>query len=182
MKFANPAPLGLFGLATTTWLLSMLNAGWFPIVKDLPLMMATAFAFGGVAQFIAGLLEYPRGNTFGFVAFTSYGAFWFSFALYIEALPRGELVFQGAFLIVWGVLTALLGIATLKLNRVIQWVFGTLTVAFIVLGLSHLLPDPTGAMLHTLGGYIGMVTALLAAYQATAEVVNEVNGKTVMPI
>jgi hypothetical protein len=182
MKFANPAPLGLYGFATTTWLLSMLNAGWFPIVKDLPLMMATAFAFGGVAQFIAGLLEYPRGNTFGFVAFTSYGSFWFSFALYIEALPRGELVFQGAFLVVWGVLTALLGIATLKLNRVIQWVFLTLTVAFIVLGLSHLIPDPTGAMLHTLGGYIGMVTALLAAYQATAEVVNEVNGRTVMPI
>ena len=71
MKFANPAPLGLYGFATTTWLLSMLNAGWFPIVKDLPLMMATAFAFGGVAQFVAGVLEYPRGNTFGFVAFTS---------------------------------------------------------------------------------------------------------------
>ncbi len=179
MKFANPAPLGLFGFATTTWLLSMLNAGWFPIVKDLPLMMATAFAFGGVAQFIAGLLEYPRGNTFGFVAFTSYGAFWFSFALYIEALPRGELAFQGAFLIVWGVLTALLGIATLKLNKVLQWVFLTLTVAFVILGLSHLLHMD---ILHTLGGYVGMVTALLAAYQATADVVNEVHGKTVMPI
>ena len=182
MKFANPAPLGLYGFATTTWLLSMLNAGWFPIVKDLPLMMATAFAFGGVAQFIAGLLEYPRGNTFGFVAFTSYGSFWFAFALYIEALPRGELAFQGAFLLVWGVLTALLGIATLKLNRVLQLVFLTLTVAFIMLGLSHLLADPLGSTLHTLGGYVGMVTALLAAYQATAEVVNEVNGRVVMPI
>ena len=182
MKFANPAPLGLFGFATTTWLLSMLNAGWFPIVKDLPLMMATAFAFGGVAQFLAGLLEYPRGNTFGFVAFTSYGSFWFAFALYIEALPRGELAFQGAFLLVWGVLTALLFIATLKLNKVLQWVFGTLIVAFVLLGLSHLLPEPIGGMLHTIGGYVGMVTALLAAYQATAEVVNDVNEKIVMPI
>jgi len=182
MKFANPAPLGLFGFATTTFLLSMLNAGWFPIVKDLPLMMATAFVFGGAAQFIAGLLEYPRGNTFGFVAFTSYGSFWFAFALYIEALPRGELAFQGAFLVVWGVLTALLGIATLRLNRCLQLIFATLTVAFIMLGLSHLLPDPTGAMLHMLGGYVGMVTAALAAYQATAEVVNEVNDRVVMPI
>ena len=179
MKFANPAPLGLFGFAATTWLLSMLNAGWFPLVQNLPLMMATAFAFGGVAQFVAGLLEYPRGNTFGFVAFTSYGAFWFSFALYIEALPHGSLEFQGAFLVLWGVLTAGLGIATLKLNRVLQLVFLTLTVAFIVLGLSHLLHMDS---LHTLGGYIGMITALLAAYQATAEVVNEVHGKTVMPI
>ena len=179
MKFANPAPLGLFGFATTTWLLSMLNAGWFPIVKDLPLMMATAFAFGGVAQFIAGLLEYPRGNTFGFVAFCSYGCFWFGFALYIEALPHGSLEYQGAFLVVWAVLTAALTIATFKLNKVLQWVFITLTVAFLLLGLSHLLHMDS---LHTLGGYVGMVTALLAAWQATAEVVNEVNGKVVMPI
>jgi succinate-acetate transporter protein len=182
MKFANPAPLGLFGFATTTWLLSMLNAGWFPLVASLPLMMATAFAFGGVAQFIAGLLEYPRGNTFGFVAFTSYGAFWFAFALYIEALPRGELAFQGAFLLVWGFLTACLFLATLKLNRCLQLVFSTLTVAFVLLGLSHLAPKDIQSTLHVAGGYVGMITALLAAYQATAEVVNEVNGKTVMPI
>jgi succinate-acetate transporter protein len=160
----------------------MLNAGWFPIVKDLPLMMATAFAFGGVAQFLAGLLEYPRGNTFGFVAFTSYGSFWFAFALYIEALPRGELAFQGAFLLVWGVLTALLFVATLKLNRVLQGIFGTLVVAFVVLGLSHLVAEPLGGMLHTFGGYVGMVTAILAAYLAAAEVINEVHGKTVWPI
>jgi len=179
MKFANPAPLGLFGFAMSTWLLSMLNAGWFPLVQSLPLMMAMAFAFGGVAQFLAGLLEYPRGNTFGFVAFCSYGCFWFGFALYIEALPHGPLEYQGAFLVAWAVFTAALGIATLKLNRVLQWVFLTLTVAFLLLGLSHLLHMDS---LHTIGGYVGMVTALLAAYQATAEVVNEVNGKTVMPI
>jgi succinate-acetate transporter protein len=179
MKFANPAPLGLFGFATTTWLLSMLNAGWFPLVQNLPLMMATAFAFGGAAQFLAGLLEYPRGNTFGFVAFCSYGAFWFGFATYIECLPHGSLEFQGAFLVVWGVITAGLFIATLKLNRCLQLIFGTLIVAFFLLGLSHLLHMDS---LHTLGGYVGMVTALLAAYQATADVVNEVYGRTVMPI
>jgi hypothetical protein len=178
MKFANPAPLGLFGFAVSTWLLSMLNAGWFPLVQNLPLMMATAFAFGGVAQFIAGLLEYPRGNTFGFVVFTSYGCFWFGFALYIEALPHGSLEFQGAFLVVWAVLTAALGIAALKLGTVIKLVFATLTVAFLLLGLSHLLHMDS---LHTLGGYVGMVTALLAFYQATAEVANEVHGKTVLP-
>lgn len=179
MKYANPAPLGLFGFATCTWLLSMLNANWFPLVQSLPLMMAMAFAFGGVAQFIAGLLEYPRGNTFGFVAFCSYGCFWFGFALYIYVLPHGPLEFQGAFLVVWAVITAALTLATLKLNRVLQWVFITLTVAFLVLGLSHLLHMD---ILHTIGGYIGMVTALLAFYQATAEVVNEVNGRIVMPI
>jgi succinate-acetate transporter protein len=179
MKYANPAPLGLFGFAMTTFLLSMLNAGWFPLVASLPLMMATAFAFGGVAQFIAGLLEYPRGNTFGFVVFCSYGCFWFGFALYIEALPHGPLEYQGAFLVLWAVFTAAVGLATLRMGRVIQGVFATLTVAFLLLGLSHLLHMD---VLHTAGGYVGMVTALLAFYQATAEVVNEVHGETVLPI
>ena len=83
MKFANPAPLGLSGFALTTWMLSMVNAGWFT-GASVPLVLASAFAFGGTAQFFAGLMEMPRGNTFGFVAFCSYGAFWWSFALFVQ--------------------------------------------------------------------------------------------------
>ena len=77
MKLANPAPLGLTGFALTTWMLSMVNAGWFT-AACVPLVLASAFAFGGTAQFVAGLMEMPRGNTFGFVAFCSFGAFWWS--------------------------------------------------------------------------------------------------------
>jgi succinate-acetate transporter protein len=73
MKLANPAPLGLFGFALTTWLLSMVNTGLLP-PTSLPVVLAMAFAFGGTAQFMAGLFEYGKGNTFGFVAFCSYGA------------------------------------------------------------------------------------------------------------
>ena len=83
MKLANPAPLGLSGFALTTWMLSMVNAGWFT-GASVPLVLASAFAFGGTAQFCAGLMEMPRGNTFGFVAFCSYGAFWWTFALFVQ--------------------------------------------------------------------------------------------------
>ncbi len=181
MKFANPAPLGLFGFAMTTWLLSMLNVGWFPLVACLPLMMASGFVFGGAAQFVAGLLEYPRGNTFGFVAFCSYGAFWFSFALYIIGFGgKGPLEYLGAFLMVWGVFTLFMWLATLKMgNRVLMLIFLTLWIAFFLLGLSHLLHMDA---LHTAGGYVGLVTAALAFYLAAADVINETHGKTVLPV
>ena len=81
MKYANPAPLGLFGFALTTWLLGMVNAGWFGDAS-LPMVLAMAFAFGGATQFCAGLMAMPRGDTFGFTAFCAFGAFWLSWALF----------------------------------------------------------------------------------------------------
>src|SRR5580698_2161067 len=80
--FANPAPLGLAGFALTTWLLSMINAGWFS-GESMGLVLACALAYGGTAQAIAGMMELPRGNTFGATAFLSYAAFWWSFALFV---------------------------------------------------------------------------------------------------
>lgn len=180
MKFANPAPLGLFGFAVTLWMLSMFNVGWFGFAT-FPLMMSTAFAFGGTAQFLAGLMEYPRGNTFGMVAFCSYGAFWWAFALFLMVFGgKGPLTYLGAWLIVWGVYTLVLWFATLKLpGRMLQLVFLTLWIAFFLLGASHLLNMDA---LHTTGGYVGMLTAVLAFYLAAAQVINEVYGKTVLPI
>ena len=180
MKFANPAPLGLFGFAVTTWLLSMINVGWYKL-DSLPLMMSTAFAFGGTAQFLAGLLEYPRGNTFGFVAFCSYGAFWWSFALFIMVFGgKGPIGYLGAYLVVWGVFTLFMWFATLKIpNRPLQLIFLTLWIAFFLLGASHLFEMD---ILHTAGGYVGLVTAALSFYLAAAEVINETHGKTVLPI
>ncbi len=179
MKFANPAPLGLFGFSVTLWMLSMFNVGWYTLAS-LPLMMSTAFAFGGTCQILAGLLEYPRGNTFNFVAFCSYGAFWWAFAIYLMIFGgKGPLDYMGAWLVVWGVYTLVLWLATLKLGgRVLQLTFLTLWVAFVLLGLSHLL---NMNVLHTTGGYVGMATALLAFYLASAQVLNEVYGKTVLP-
>ena len=181
IKLANPAPLGLFGFAVTTMMLSMFNVKWFGPVEAFPLLISTAFAFGGGAQFLAGLMEYPRGNTFGMVAFCSYGSFWLAFAAYISgAFGKVALGPLGAWLVVWAAFTFVLFLATLKTGgRALQAVFLTLWIAFLLLGLSHLLNMD---ILHTIGGWIGMGTAFIAFYLASAEVLNEVHGKTVLPV
>jgi succinate-acetate transporter protein len=123
MKLANPAPLGLTGFALTTWMLSMVNAGWFAGTA-VPLVLATAFAFGGTAQFFAGLIEVPRGNTFGFVAFCSFGAFWWAFALFVHFFAAGvPAAFVGWWLFMWGVFTLFMWVASLAHNRAVQCVF-----------------------------------------------------------
>jgi uncharacterized protein len=179
MKLANPAPLGLFGFALTTWLLSMVNAGFLP-GASVPLVLAMAFAYGGTAQFFAGLMEMAKGNTFGFVAFCSYGAFWWSFALFVEFFAKdvpGAAV--GWYLLVWGAFTFAMWIGTFALNRALFLIFLALWITFLLLGLSPL----TGiAALNTYGGYGGLITALLAAYLGAAEIINEAHGKTVLPI
>jgi uncharacterized protein len=179
MKLANPAPLGLTGFALTTWMLSMVNAGWYT-GAGVPLVLASAFAFGGTAQFFAGLMEMPRGNTFGFVAFCSYGAFWWSFALFVQfftaAVPPG---FVGWWLVMWGVFTLFMWIASLALNRAVQLVFLALWITFFLLGAADLFGAPT---LHTLGGYTGLLTAVLAFYLAAAEVINETHARVILPI
>jgi succinate-acetate transporter protein len=179
MKLANPAPLGLTGFALTTWMLSMVNAGWFT-AACVPLVLASAFAFGGTAQFVAGLMEMPRGNTFGFVAFCSYGAFWWSFALFVQFfasnVPAG---FIGWWLLMWGVFTVYMWLGSLALNRAVQLVFLSLWITFFLLAAGDLAGM---ASLHVAGGYMGLVTAALAFYLAAAEVINETHGRTVLPI
>ena len=178
-KYANPAPLGLTGFALTTWMLSMVNAGWYT-GAGVPLVLASAFAYGGTAQFAAGLMEMPRGNTFGFVAFCSYGAFWWTFALFVQFFAKGV---PGAFvawwLLMWGVFTFYMWIGTLALNRAVQSIFLALWITFFLLAAG----DFTGnAALHHAGGYVGLLTAALAFYLAAAEVINETHGKVILPV
>jgi len=179
MKLANPAPLGLFGFALTTWLLSMVNAGLLP-ATTIPLVLAMAFAYGGTAQFAAGLMEFAKGNSFGFAAFCSYGAFWWSFALFVQffgANVTGPAV--GWYLLVWGAFTFAMWIGTFALNRALFLIFLALWVTFALLGLSDVLAKPA---LNTVGGYFGLLTALLAFYLGAAEIINEAHGHTVLPI
>jgi len=179
MKLANPAPLGLFGFALTTWLLSMVNAGLLP-GTSVPLVLAMAFAFGGTAQFAAGLMEMAKGNSFGFVAFCSYGAFWWSFALFAKFLGVGvPPAAIGWYLIVWGVFTFAMWIGTFALNRALFLIFLALWVTFFLLGLA---PLTGAASLTTYGGYGGLITAILAFYLGAAEIINEAHGRTVLPI
>jgi succinate-acetate transporter protein len=179
MKLANPAPLGLFGFALTTWLLSMVNTGLLP-ATSVPLVLAMAFAFGGTAQFCAGLMEMAKGNSFGFTAFCSYGAFWWSFALFIKFFAAGVTgPAVGWYLLCWGAFTLAMWIGTFALNRALFLIFLALWLTFFALGLSNVLGIPA---LGTLGGYGGLVTAALAFYLGAAEIINEAHDKTVLPI
>jgi uncharacterized protein len=179
MKLANPAPLGLFGFATTTWLLSMVNAGWLP-ATTVPVVLAMAFAYGGTAQFAAGLMEMAKGNSFGFIAFCSFGAFWWSFALFEKFFAVGvPAAAVGWYLLVWGAFTFAMWLASFALNRAVFLVFLALWITFFLLGLSPLLGIRA---LFTLGGYTGLITALIAFYTAAAEIINESHGRTLLPL
>jgi succinate-acetate transporter protein len=166
----------------------MANAGLLPEGALMPLVLAMAFAFGGTAQFCAGLMEMAKGNTFGFVAFCSYGAFWWSFALFVKVFV-GDIpasvpgVAVGAavgwYLIVWGAFTTAMWVGSFALNRAVFLVFTALAPTFFLLGFGKLLGI---AVLGTLGGYGGLITAIFAFYTAAAEVINEAHGRQVLPL
>ncbi|MCW4026807.1 MAG: acetate uptake transporter [Candidatus Bathyarchaeota archaeon] len=182
-KTLNPAPLGLMGFGMTTVLLNLVNAGL--IGKDaLGMILPMGIFYGGLAQVIAGLLEAKQGNTFGATAFTSYGLFWLSFvalhflpALGLSQAPSATSL--AAYLIMWGIFTGFMSIATLKSNTALQVVFVSLTILFFILAVG----DLTGApLIKTLGGYEGIFCGFSAIYLAMAEILNESYNRTVLPI
>ncbi|AWX15289.1 transcriptional regulator [Mergibacter septicus] len=178
-KLANPGPLGLCGFALTTWLLSLINGGFYT-ANNVSLVIAMAFAFGGTAQAIAGILEFKKGNTFGFTAFISYGAFWWSWALFVRFFNDGaDATFIAWYLAIWGTFTLMMFIASLSKPKALQAIFFFLTLTFYALALG----DATA--IHTisrLGGILGLITALLAFYLAAAEMINECYGRSILPI
>jgi len=178
IKFSNPAPLGLAGFALTTTLLSLINSGLLS-GDGLNLVLACALAFGGTAQAFAGLCELPRGNTFGFTAFVSYGAFWWSFALFALFLhDKVPAAFIGWYLFTWGVFSLYMWLATFRSPRVLQLVFLVLWITFFLLAAGEW--GIAGA--KNAGGYTGLITAVLAFYLSAAEVINESYGRTVLPV
>ncbi|VGO16926.1 Succinate-acetate/proton symporter SatP [Pontiella desulfatans] len=182
---ANPAPLGLMGFGMTTVLLNIHNAGFFPDVGSMILGMG--IFFGGIAQMIAGILEYKKGNTFGMTAFTSYGAFWLTLVA-MMVMPKLGLAtappagFVGCYLFMWGLFTALMFVGTLKANKALQFIFASLTVLFFLLALEHWLPEHTAHTVGIVAGFEGIVCGASAIYLAMAEIINEAHGTVVLPI
>ena len=177
-KLANPAPLGLMGFGMTTVLLNIHNAGFFPVGS---LILAMGLFYGGIAQIIAGILEFRKGNTFGMTAFISYGSFWLTlvFILASKNLPENDRAFMGWYLFMWGVFTFFMWIGTFGKNRALQFVFLSLIVLFMLLAIR----DWTGN--HAVGilaGWEGIICGASAIYLAMADVINESFGKTVLPI
>ncbi|MDR1635498.1 MAG: acetate uptake transporter [Bifidobacteriaceae bacterium] len=178
---ANPGPLGLLGFGMTTVLLNLHNAG---LIGLTPVIVAMGFALGGLAQIIAGLLEFRGGNTFGGTAFTAYGLFWWSLIL-IWTMPTGAAIAAAdsiglaAYLGLWCLFTVFMFIGTLKHNLATQVVFGSLAALFFTLALG----DATGIVAVTrAAGWIGIVCGLAAIYTAMAQVVNGEFGRTVLPL
>lgn len=176
---ANPAPLGLMGFGMTTILLNMHNLGLFKLNS---MILGMGIFYGGVAQIIAGIMEFRKGNTFGTTAFTSYGLFWLSLVfLIVFPMNTPELAPDStawaAYLFLWGLFTLIMFFGTLKTNRGLQTVFLTLTILFFMLAASRFVPA-----LLSITAIEGIFCGLSAFYLSLAEVLNEGHEKAVLPI
>ncbi len=186
---ADPGPLGLAGFATTTFALSLINANLVS-AGALPMVAALALAYGGIAQLVAGIWEFRTGNTFGAVAFCSFGAFWISFFFLvfvgIPGIPKADVPSAlGLYLWAWGIFTAYMFVASLRTTGAIALVFLLLAITFIILGIGNsALAGGTAATNGTvkLGGYFGIATAIVAWYASFAAVINSTFGRVVAPV
>jgi succinate-acetate transporter protein len=182
-SIADPGPLGLAGFAMTTFVLSVFNANIIGNQALGAVVLPIALFYGGLAQLLAGMWEFKKNNTFGALAFTSYGAFWMAFAAYVKFVAGGLPASQaheatGVFLLAWTIFTFYMVIGSLRTTAVIAAVFIALFPTFVLLTIgalgSH--PDVTKA-----GGWMGLITAALAWYGSTAGVTNATWGRTILP-
>jgi uncharacterized protein len=183
VPFADPAPLGLAAFALTTFILSFVNAGLLPASVE-PVVFGLALFYGGLAQFAAGIWEFANRNTFGATAFCSYGAFWMAFWFLVTSTDlsaAGAAASQGigVFLLAWGIFTLYMTIAARATNRTIFTIFIVLTVTFFALAAGAYWEVTA---LTRIGGWLGIVTALLAWYGSMALVTNSTHQRNVFPV
>ena len=178
---ANPAPLGLLAFGLTTVLLNIHNAGLYPLNA---MVLAMGIFYGGFGQIIVGIMEWKKNNLFGMTAFCSYGIFWLTFAGLI-AIPKFGIVeaadpqSMGFYLALWGFFTLVMFIGTLRQNRALQFVFGSLTILFALLAIGDFTGNGTITMI---AGFEGIICGLSAIYTGLAQVLNNVYKKTVLPL
>lgn len=181
-ELANPAPLGLMGFGITTVLLNLHNAGLYILG---PMILSMGIFYGGIAQIIAGIMEYKKGNSFGTTAFTSYGLFWLTL-VFLNIFPNTGLwpvasgtIELGSYLLLWGIFTLLMFFGTLNRNRALQVVFLTLAILFFLLAIGNFLNIP---LIITIAGFEGILCGSSAIYLAIAEILNETYARTILPI
>ena len=177
---ANPAPLGLMGFGMTTILLNIHNAGFFGM--DV-MILAMGLFYGGIAQIIAGIMEFRKNNTFGMTAFISFGSFWLTLVFILvfqgDGVLNRDIDYFGWYLAMWGLFTLYMFVATLRKNRALQTIFGTLVVLFFLLAIG----DWTGNETVTrIAGWEGIFCGASAFYLAAAEVINESYGRKMLPV
>jgi len=184
---ADPGPLGLAAFAATTFVLCIFNAG----LMEAPykrVVLPMALAYGGIAQVLAGMWEFKKNNTFGATAFTSYGAFWVTYAAYvwlaqpaiIAAVGKGEEHnARGVWLAAWTIFTLFMLLASFGTNKALVVVFSLLTITFILLTWGV-----WGAKesIEHLGGWFGLLTAGAAWYTMTAGLLKSTFGRQILPV
>lgn len=183
VSIADPGPLGLAGFAMTTFVLSVFNTGMLSNKYE-GAVLGLALFYGGLAQFVAGMWEFRKGNTFGALAFTSFGAFWLSFWFYasrvLPTLPTADAhKATGVFLLGWAIFTAYMTIASLRTTGAVAAVFAALTLTFVFLCIGAF-ANKTGWT--KVGGWFGMGTAALAWYASFAAVTNATFKRTLLPV
>ncbi|MCQ6274240.1 acetate uptake transporter [Bacillus sp. V3B] len=183
VSIADPGPLGLAAFALTTFVLSCVNANLVPdSVADT--FLTLGLFYGGLAQLLAGMWEFIKGNTFGATAFTSYGAFWISLSSMVYLELSGVLTFGsdmnialGLFLVAWTIFTFYMWIGTFRLNLALNLVFGLLLITFILLDLTEF-----NVISGPIAGYFGLATAFAAWYASAAGILNPLYERGILPI
>ncbi len=178
---ANPAPLGLMAFGVTTVILNLANAGYYSTNS---IVLAMGIFYGGLAQVVAGAMEFKKGNTFGMTAFLSYGFFWLSFVFFILLQSMGVIAgpssaSAGSYLFMWGLFTLLMFVGTFRLNGALMVVFGTLFILFFLLAAGAWSGNST---ITTVAGYEGILCGLSAMYASIATLLNEVYKRQVLPV
>jgi len=189
---ANPAPLGLSAFALTTFVLSSINAGFIvpSVGAGVNIVLGLALFYGGVVQLLAGMWEFRAGNTFGATAFSSYGGFWLAFGVIfipgsgvLSALTTAPSPLEpalGLFLLGWTIFTGIMFIATLKSNLALVALFGFLFLTFLMLTIGHL--NNGNLTFIQIGGWLGIITALVAWYTALAGVLSSTKSIITLPV
>ena len=182
-SIADPAPLGLSAFALTTFMLSVFNAGIISGAALEAVVLPVALFYGGIAQILAGMWEFKKANTFGALAFTSYGAFWLSFAALVKFVAPGlpaATAHQaiGLFLLAWTLFTLIMTVAAVRVSGAVLAVFVVLSLTFVFLTIGAVASIPS---MSKVGGWLGLVTAALAWYAALAGVTNATYKRNVLP-
>src|ERR1700736_721777 len=177
---ADPGPLGLAAFATTTFVLSIFNANLVS-PKGTAVVMGLALAYGGIAQLLAGMWEFRTGNTFGAVAFTSFGGFWISFFVLLKLTPAAGTTGTAVavYLYAWAIFTTYMFVASMRTTGAVALVFALLAITFFLLAIANAGGDKS--VLH-IGGWLGIATAVAAWYASFAAVTNATFGRVVLPV
>ena len=180
---ADPAPLGLAGFAMTTFILSVVNTNMISEKGSGDVVLGLALFYGGIAQLLAGMWEYRRGNTFGATAFSSFGAFWLSYWAIGRFSSGGDAHKTiGLYLFAWFIFTGYMTVGALRTNGAVLAVFGLLTLTFLLLAIGAWQNAATPPAAFTrIGGWVGILTALAAWYASLAAVANETHKKQLFP-